>query len=146
TLAAIGKNLSLAAAEGELDPVVGREAEIERTLDVLAKRHANNPCLVGVAGVGKTSVARGLALQIAASETDDRVVIEIDATALLAGTAARGSLAERIGALKAEVKRSEGRVVVFFDEVHALFSSDAGDEAASELKTALAKGELPCIG
>ncbi len=146
TLTALGKNLTLAAANGELDPVVGREAEIERTLDVLAKRHANNPCLVGVAGVGKTSVARGLALQMATDDADDRVVIEIDSTALLAGTAVRGALAERIAQLKAEVKRSEGRVVVFFDEVHTLFGNDAGDEAASELKTALAKGELPCVG
>lgn len=146
-LAAVGRNLSLAAANGELDPVVGREEVIERALDVLAKRHANNPCLVGVAGVGKTSVVRGLALALATAAPDDeRVVVEIDASALIAGTGARGALAERIAQLRAEVKRGEGRFVVFFDEMHALFSSDAGDEAASELKAALARGELPCIG
>jgi ATP-dependent Clp protease ATP-binding subunit ClpC len=149
TLTQLGKNLTLAAARGELDPVVGRDEEIERTLDVLAKRHANNPCLVGVAGVGKTSVVRGVALRIAEGQDvaslDDRILIEIEPTTLLAGTAVRGSLAERIAQLKAEVARSAGRVVIFFDELHTLFG-EAGDEAASELKLALARGELPCIG
>jgi ATP-dependent Clp protease ATP-binding subunit ClpC len=150
TLTAIGRNLTLAAARGELDPVAGREPEIERTLDVLAKRHANNPCLVGAAGVGKTSVVRGLARRIAEGKDvgalDDRIVIEIETPTLLAGTAVRGALAERLQQIKAEVKRAEGKVVVFFDEVHTLFGPDAGDEAASELKLALARGELACIG
>jgi ATP-dependent Clp protease ATP-binding subunit ClpC len=150
TLTQIGRNLTAMAARGELDPVVGREEEIERTLDVLAKRHANNPCLVGVTGVGKTSVVRGIAQRIAAGEDvlslDDRIVIEIDPTALLGGTGVRGALAERIVQIKTEVMRSEGRVVVFFDEIHALFGGEAGEEAASELKIALGRGELPCIG
>ncbi len=149
TLCQLGRNLTLAAMRGELDPVVGREAEIERTLDVLAKRCANNPCLVGVAGVGKTSIVRGVAMRIARGEEvdslTDRILVEIDPTALLAGTGARGSLAERIGQIKAEVQRSEGRVVVFFDEIHSVFT-DGGDEASAELKVALAKGELTCIG
>lgn len=149
-LSTMGKNLTLAAAMGELDPVVAREEEIDRTLDVLAKRHGNCPCLVGAAGVGKTSVARGIALRIASGEDvaslDDRIIIEIEPVTLLAGTGARGSLAERIATLRAEVKSAEGRVVVFFDEIHTLFGPDAGDEAASELKIALAKGELPCVG
>ncbi len=149
-LTAIGKNLTLAAALGELDPVVAREEEIDRALDVLAKRQGNCPCLVGAAGVGKTSVVRGLAQRIAAGEDvaslDDRIVIEIEPVTLLSGTAARGSLAERIGQLRSEVKAAEGRVVVFFDEIHTLFGPDVGDEAASELKIALSKGELPCIG
>jgi ATP-dependent Clp protease ATP-binding subunit ClpC len=150
TLTSMGKNLTLAAACNELDPVVGRDAEIERTLDVLAKRQANSPCLVGGAGVGKTSIVRGLARRIAFGEDvaslDDRIVIEIEAPALLAGTGVRGALAERIAQLKAEVKRAHERVVLFFDEIHALFASDAGDEATSELKLALAKGEIACIG
>jgi ATP-dependent Clp protease ATP-binding subunit ClpC len=150
TLAQIGRNLTAMAARGELDPVVGRDEEIERTLDVLAKRHANNPCLVGVTGVGKTSVVRGIAARIAAGEDvaslDDRIVIEIDPTALLGGTGVRGALAERIVQIKTEVARSEGRIVVFFDEIHALFGGEAGEEAANELKVALARGELPCIG
>ena len=150
TLAQLGRNLTAMAARGELDPVVGREEEIERTLDVLAKRHANNPCLVGVSGVGKTSVVRGIAARIAAREDvaslDDRIVIELDPTALIGGTGIRGALAERIIQIKTEVARSEGRVVVFFDEIHALFGGEAGEEAANELKVALARGELPCIG
>ncbi len=148
TLASLGKNLTLAAARGELDPVFGREAEIDRTLDVLAKRHANCPCLVGPAGVGKTSVVRGLAQRIAdgkdVATLDDRIVVEIDAASLLAGTGVRGALAERIAQIKAEVAHSEGRVVLFFDELHTVLTSD--DEVAAELKAALARGELGCIG
>jgi ATP-dependent Clp protease ATP-binding subunit ClpC len=147
-LASIGRNLTLAAARGELDPVLGREAEIDRTLDVLAKRQANCPCLVGPAGVGKTSVVRGLAQRIAdgrdVAALDDRIVIEIDAGGLLAGTGVRGALAERLGQIKAEVGRAEGRVVLFFDELHTVLTAD--DEATTELKVALGRGELPCIG
>ena len=150
TITALGRNLTLAAAMGELDPVVARDHEIEQALDVLAKRHGNCPCLVGQAGVGKTSIVRGLALRIAQGEDvaslDDRVVIEIEPASLVAGTGMRGSLAERLAQLRAEVKSAGGRVVIFFDEVHTLFGPDAGDEASSELKIALAKGELPCIG
>ncbi len=149
-LTQLGVNLTLAAEKGELDPVVGRDAEIERTLDVLAKRRGNNPCLVGVSGVGKTSVVRGIALRIAAGKDvmslDDRIIVEIELSTLTAGTGTRGALAERLALLKAEVQRADGRVVLFFDEVHALFGGDAGDEAANELKVSLAKGELSCIG
>jgi ATP-dependent Clp protease ATP-binding subunit ClpC len=149
SLTALGRNLTLAAANGELEIVVGREEEIERTLDVLAKRHANNPCLVGAAGVGKTSVVRGVALRIAGGNDvgslDDRILVEIEPSALLSGTGLRGALAERIGQIKAETQKAGGRVVVFFDEIHALFA-DAGEEGATELKAALAKGELACIG
>ncbi len=149
-LSQLGRNLTLAAAQGELDPVVGRDDEIERTLDVLAKRSANCPCLVGPAGVGKTSVVRGLAQRIADGEgvagLDDRVVIEIAPASLLAGTGVRGSLAERMSELRAEVAGARGRVVVFFDEIHALFGPEAGEEASTELKIALSRGELPCIG
>ena len=148
TLAAIGYNLTLAASRGQLDPVFGREAEIDRTLDVLAKRHANCPILVGQAGVGKTSVVRGLAQRIAegcdVGPLDDKVVIEVDAAGLLAGTGMRGSLAERMSQIKAEVARADGRVVLFFDELHSVLAGD--EEAASELRVALARGELACIG
>jgi ATP-dependent Clp protease ATP-binding subunit ClpC len=148
TLAAIGRNLTLAAVRGELDPVVGREVEIERTLDVLAKRHGNCPCLVGGAGVGKTSVVRGLAQRIAngdgVASLDDRIVVEIDAASLLSGTGVRGALAERMAQLKTEAARFDGRVVLFFEEIHAILAAD--EEAAAELKVALARGDLPCIG
>jgi ATP-dependent Clp protease ATP-binding subunit ClpC len=147
-LASIGRNLTAAAARGELDPVLGREAEIDRTLDVLAKRQGNCPCLVGSAGVGKTSVVRGLAQRIAEGvgqdARDERIVVEIDAAGLLAGTGVRGALAERMAQIKAEVARAEGRIVLFLDELHAVLTAD--EEAASELKVALGRGELPCIG
>ena len=153
-LTQLGKNLTLAAARGELEAVVGRDDEIERTLDVLAKRRANSPCLVGAAGVGKTSVARGVAQRIASgpspmtgetdSALDDRIVIELEPTALLAGTGVRGALAERLVQIKAEAAKANGRVVLFLDDVHVLLS-EGGDEGVTELKTALGKGELACI-
>jgi ATP-dependent Clp protease ATP-binding subunit ClpC len=150
TLTALGRNLTLAAEAGELDPVVGRDLEVEQTLDVLAKRQGNNPCLVGAAGVGKTSVVRALATRIAGSEDvatlDDRIVIEVPITDLLAGTGIRGALAQRFNAIKKEVGASGGRIVVFFDELHQLFAGDAADEIAGDLKVSLSRGELPCIG
>jgi len=150
TLCALGTNLTEAAARGELDPVVGRQTEIEQTLDVLAKRQGNNPCLVGVSGVGKTSVVRGLAQRIAEARDvvslDDRIVIEIPVGELVAGTGVRGALAQRISALRQEALASRGRVVLFFDEIHQLFLGDAAEELSGDLKLALARGELPCIG
>jgi ATP-dependent Clp protease ATP-binding subunit ClpC len=149
-LCELGKNLTLAAARGELDPVVGRDEVIEQTLDVLAKREGNSPCLVGVSGVGKTSVVRGLAQRIAdgrdVQALDDRLVIQIPIGELVAGTAVRGALAGRIAQIRKEVLAARGRVVLFFDEIHQLFLGEAAEEIASELKLALARGELPCIG
>ncbi len=149
-LRALGVNLTLKAARGELDPVVGREREIERVLDILAKRHGNNPCLVGGAGVGKTTVARGVAQWIVqqrvSGAVDPCIVVEIPIPELVSGTVARGSLGQRIAAIRQEVQSAKGRVVLFFDEVHLLFSGDGCEEAASDLRLALARGELPCIG
>ena len=150
TLTSLGRNLTLAAARGELDPVVGRDAVIEQALDVLAKREGNNPCLVGIAGVGKTSIVRGLAQRIASAEDvlslDDRVIVQIPVSELVAGTGVRGALASRVGALRKEVLLAKGRVVLFFDEIHQLFVGEAAEEIASELKLAFSRGELPCIG
>ncbi|HTQ02299.1 MAG TPA: ATP-dependent Clp protease ATP-binding subunit [Polyangiaceae bacterium] len=149
-LVALGKNLTRAAARGELDPVVGRDAVIEQVLDVLAKREGNNPCLVGVAGVGKTSVVRGLAQRIAeqrdGAALDERIVVQIPIGELVAGTGVRGALAARLGQIRKETLLARGRVVIFFDEIHQLFLGDAAEEIASELKIALARGEIPCIG
>jgi len=149
-LTGLGRNLTLAALRGELDPVVGRDAEIEQALDVLAKREGNNPCLVGGAGVGKTSVVRGLAQRIADGQDqgtlDDRIVIQIPIGELVAGTGVRGALAQRLGGIRRETMMARGRVVVFFDEIHQLFLGDAAEEIASELKLALSRGEIPCIG
>ncbi len=150
TLTSLGRNLTLAAARGELDPVVGRDAVIEQALDVLAKREGNNPCLVGIAGVGKTSIVRGLAQRIASAEDvlslDDRVIVQIPVSELVAGTGVRGALASRVSALRKEVLAAKGRVVLFFDEIHQLFVGEAAEEIASELKLAFSRGELPCIG
>lgn len=155
-LSQIGRNLTELARRGELDPVVGRDAEIERVLDVLAKRERSNACLLGAPGVGKTSVARGLAQRIVEGVDvacfEDTILVAIEPASILAGTGVRGSLAERIAQLKGEVAKSKApgsgrpRVVVFFDEVHVLFGHEAGDEASTELKLALARGELSCIG
>src|SRR4051812_45617395 len=149
-LVALGRNLTRAALRGELDPVVGRDAVIEQVLDVLAKREGNNPCLVGVAGVGKTSVVRGLALRVAeardASTLDDRIIVQIPIGELVAGTGVRGALAARLGQIRKETIAARGRVVIFFDEIHQLFTGEAAEEIASELKIALARGEIPCIG
>ncbi|MDP9034336.1 MAG: ATP-dependent Clp protease ATP-binding subunit [Myxococcota bacterium] len=147
TLAAVGTNLTLAAARGELDPVFGREAEIDRTLDVLAKRKGNCPCLVGSAGVGKTSLVKGLAQRIAdgrdVGTLDDRILIEVGAAALLSGTGLRGAIAERMAQIKIEAGRAEGRVVLFFDELQSVLGAD--DELAAELKAALAQGQLAYV-
>ncbi|MEO8801507.1 MAG: AAA family ATPase, partial [Polyangiaceae bacterium] len=104
-LARVGKNLTLAASRGELDPVVGRHEEIEKILDVLARRSANNACVVGPAGVGKTTVVRGVALRAASREVlslDENIIVEIEVSSLISGTGARGALAEKIIELKAE--------------------------------------------
>jgi ATP-dependent Clp protease ATP-binding subunit ClpC len=150
TLCALGKNLTLAAAIGELEPVVGRDSEVEQTRDVLAKRHGNSPCLVGGSGVGKTSVVRALAARVARAERlappDDRIIVEIPVAGLIAGTSLRGALAERIAGLRKEVGAAADRVVLFFDEIHQLFVAEAAEELAAELKPSLASGELPCIG
>src|SRR5262249_998341 len=145
-----GKNLTLAAAEGSLDPVIGRAVEIDQALDVLAKRHANNPILLGPAGGGKTSVVHGLAQRIAArnegSSLGHPLVIQIPSSEIITGTNVRGSLAERALAIRNEVREAVGRVVLFFDEIHTLFCGDMADEVQGEFKVALARGELPCIG
>ncbi len=153
-LSQLGQNWTLAAARGELDPVFGREAEIGRALDILAKRQTHNVCFVGAPGVGKTAVVRGLAQRIAdgieVACFESTIVLALEASTLLAGTGVRGSLAERIAQIKAEVTKAaslgDQPIVLFFDEVHALFGADASDEASSELKTSLARGELRCIG
>jgi len=147
-LSAVGHNLTLAAAEGRLEKVVGREVEIEEVLDILAKRHANSPCLIGRAGVGKTSIARGLAHRFATMEdaSEPLVLVEIVVSELVAGTGARGQLAEKIASIRAELREAKGRVILFVDELHELFGAGAFDEAMAEIKLALSRGELRMLG
>jgi len=155
-LSAVGRNLTAAAFEDAMDPVVGRDSEIERLLDVLARRRANNPLLVGPPGVGKTAIVEGLALRIARGREkrvlagvglDGRILIELSAGSLVSGTGVRGALAERVRQLRAEIARAEGRVLLFLDEIHTVLGAQEGpDDLGHELKAALARGELPCIG
>jgi ATP-dependent Clp protease ATP-binding subunit ClpC len=147
-LSNLGRNLTREAEAGKLDGIVGRQRETEQMADVLNKRRANSPCLIGPPGVGKTAVVEGLALRLANGEApglEDQVIIEIRPGDLLSGTSLRGALSERLAELRAEVAASRGRVILFFDEIHALLASNDGAEAVQELKEALGRGELPCI-
>lgn len=144
-LASLGKNLTALAATGVLRPVIGRAKEIDAVLDVLAKRHASSACLVGPAGVGKTTVVHGVAHRLVASPGPQRMLIEISVPQLIAGTGLRGALAEKVAALCAEARDGDGTILLFFDEVHELFGP-ATEEATATLKLALARGELQLIG
>lgn len=154
-LVSMGRNLSELAAAGRIDPVMGRDREIDEALDVLGKRRSNNPVLVGDPGVGKSAIVEGVALELVRQYRADpsqpaRIVIEVDTGTLVAGTALRGSLSEKLDGLKDEVRRANGRVVVFIDEIHTLVGAgqtgEGAQDAANELKSALARGEFPCIG
>ena len=149
-LTSLGRDLCQSAREGRIDPVLGREAEIEQMLDVLTRRRANNPILVGPPGVGKTAIVEGVALALVAGRArglEGRVLIELSPAALVSGTGVRGALSERLQTLTSEIARARGRVIVFIDEIHSVISADEGaDSLAQSLKTSLARGELPCIG
>ncbi len=147
-LTKLGRNLTLLAARGALDPVLGRDHETEQALDVIARRRGNNPLLVGPPGVGKTAIVEGIAQRmIEASGAAAKIIIEITPGALASGTGVRGAMGEKIRRLRDEVERAEGRVLLFLDEIHALVGENAGpDDIATELKGALARGELACIG
>jgi ATP-dependent Clp protease ATP-binding subunit ClpC len=147
-LSSLGRNLTLEAEAGKLDGIIGREHETEKMADILNKRRANSPCLIGPPGVGKTAVVEGLALRIVNNEApglEQRVIIEIRPGDLLSGTSLRGALSERLAEMRAEVAASDGRLILFFDEFHSLLASNDGAEAIQELKEALGRGELPCI-
>jgi ATP-dependent Clp protease ATP-binding subunit ClpC len=152
TLVKLGRNLTEMASLGHIDEVIGRDDEIERLLDVLARRRSNNPILVGPPGVGKTAIVEGLARRLAQGGQGVRglegtILVELSAGGLVSGTGVRGALSERMRRLQFEVKRANGKIVLFIDEVHTLFTGgDAPDDLAHELKASLARGELPCIG
>jgi ATP-dependent Clp protease ATP-binding subunit ClpC len=149
-LSQLGRNLTELAAQGRLDPLIGREREVEEAIDVLGKRRTNNPLLVGEPGVGKTAIVEGIAQKLLHGASKDRVVVEIDMASVVAGTQLRGSFSEKLLGIKEEVRKAAGRVVVFIDEIHTIMGAGAAGEgpqdAANELKAALSRGEFPCIG
>lgn len=152
TLDELGRDLTDLAREGKLDPVIGREKEIERVIQILSRRTKNNPCLIGEPGVGKTAVAEGLAQRIVENKVPemlaDKRVVTLDMSSTVAGTKYRGEFEERLKKVIEEI-RSSGNVLLFIDEVHTLVGAGAAEgaiDAANILKPALARGELQCIG
>ncbi|MEY3329230.1 MAG: hypothetical protein RLZZ115_2113 [Cyanobacteriota bacterium] len=152
TLDEFGSNLTQMAAEGKLDPVVGRQKEIERVIQILGRRTKNNPVLIGEPGVGKTAIAEGLAQRIATNDIpdilEDKRVVTLDIGLLVAGTKYRGEFEERLKKIMDEI-RTAGNVILVIDEVHTLIGAGAAEgaiDAANILKPALARGELQCIG
>ncbi len=152
TLDEFGSNLTQLAAEGKLDPVVGRQNEIERVVQILGRRTKNNPVLIGEPGVGKTAIAEGLAQRIIQGEVpdilEDKRVLTLDIGLLVAGTKYRGEFEERLKKIMEEI-RGAGNVILVIDEVHTLIGAGAAEgaiDAANILKPALARGELQCIG
>ncbi|RMF26894.1 MAG: ATP-dependent Clp protease ATP-binding subunit [Cyanobacteria bacterium J083] len=152
TLDEFGSNLTQLATEGKLDPVVGRQKEIERVIQILGRRTKNNPVLIGEPGVGKTAIAEGLAQRIANKDIpdilEDKRVVTLDIGLLVAGTKYRGEFEERLKKIMDEIKAA-GNVILVIDEVHTLIGAGAAEgaiDAANILKPALARGELQCIG
>jgi ATP-dependent Clp protease ATP-binding subunit ClpB len=147
------RDLTEAARQGKLDPVIGRDEEIRRTIQVLARRTKNNPVLIGEPGVGKTAIAEGLALRIANGDVPDgikdRKLLSLDMGGLIAGAKYRGEFEERLKGVLDEVKQAAGEIILFIDEMHTLVGagkSEGAMDASNLLKPALARGELHCIG
>ncbi len=147
------RDLTQAARDGKLDPVIGRDEEIRRTIQVLSRRTKNNPVLIGEPGVGKTAIVEGLALRIVNGDVpdslEDKKLLALDMGALIAGAKYRGEFEERLKAVLNEVTSSDGGIILFIDEMHTLIGAGKADgamDASNLLKPALARGELHCIG
>ena len=152
-LSKFGRDLTEAAEQGKLDPVIGRDEEIRRVIQVLSRRTKNNPVLIGEPGVGKTAIAEGLAQRIVAGDVPEGLkgkrVWALDVGALLAGAKYRGEFEERLKAVLAEIKNAEGQIILFIDEVHTIVGAGAAEgavDAAQMLKPMLARGELRTVG
>ncbi len=148
-----GRDLTELARRGELDPIIGRETEMERVIQILCRRTKNNPCLIGDAGVGKTAIAEGLAQRIAGEQVPEplknRRVVALDLAGLVAGTKYRGEFEERMKRVMEEIRNSQGQIIIFIDELHTVVGTGAAEgamDASNILKPALARGELQCIG
>ena len=148
-----GKNLNEMARSGKLDPVIGRDDEIRRTLHILSRRSKNNPILVGEPGVGKTAIAEGLAMRIVNGDVPEnlrsKTIYALDMGQLIAGAKYKGEFEERLKSVVKEVSTSDGEIILFIDEIHTLVGAGGGDgamDAANILKPALARGELRAIG
>jgi ATP-dependent Clp protease ATP-binding subunit ClpC len=148
-----GHDLTELARQGKLDPVIGRENEIKRVIQILSRRTKNNPVIIGDAGVGKTAIAEGLAQKIAAEDVPDSLkgkkVVALDMGALVAGSKFRGEFEERLKAVLDEVRQAAGEVIMFIDELHTVVGAGAAEgaiDASNMLKPALARGEIQCIG
>jgi ATP-dependent Clp protease ATP-binding subunit ClpC len=153
SLAKYGRDLTEMAKRGKLDPVIGRDGEIKRVMQILTRRTKNNPVIVGEAGVGKTAIAEGVALKIAADDVPtslrNRKVISLDMGSLVAGSKFRGEFEERLKAVMDEVRDAQGEIILFIDEIHTVVGAGATEgslDASNMLKPALAHGELQCIG
>jgi len=148
-----GRDLTSLARQGKIDPVIGREEEIRRVMQVLSRRTKNNPIIIGEAGVGKTAIAEGLALDIVAEDVPDslkgRRMVALDMSAIVAGSKFRGEFEDRLKAVIDEVRQASGEVILFIDEFHTVVGAGAAEgaiDASNILKPALARGELQCIG
>ncbi|HSJ58541.1 MAG TPA: AAA family ATPase [Anaerolineae bacterium] len=153
TLDKYSRDLTQLGREGKLDPVIGRDAEILRVIQVLSRRTKNNPVLIGGAGVGKTAIAEGLARKIAEDDVPEilsgKRVVQLDLGAMIAGTRFRGEFEERLKGAMEEVQRAEGEIILFIDEIHSVVGAGGAMgamDASSMMKPALARGELRCIG
>ena len=153
TLEKYGRDLTQLAKEGKLDPVVGRDEEILRVIQLLSRRTKNNPVLIGEAGVGKTAIVEGLAQKIADDDVPEilmgKRVVSLDLAAMVAGSRLRGEFEERLKAAIEEIQRAEGEIILFIDEVHNVVGAGAASgsiDASSMMKPALARGELQCVG